>query len=317
MICWWQKATCVAALAVLPANARPPVAWNPIDRGSLVTIDDDIGRNDTRLAFFDGIEISQYSFSENGFNWHLIRFSNTNRPDGPVWVVPHDDENAAFDGMIAGIQQYGGSGIAVNSGPDSARLQSGYGVCGVKPAIVTMCDPNRNFGAQTPMFTAAFLSLFKPNQPVIALHTNSHGFSGDGAGGRGDITIYDRSTFARGRVIARKNGRLAVNPSTVMANPDTLALSAFLVRRGQPRAKDAACGMSMAQSGVNFWHEAVGRSDGSLSNFLALNRPDIAYLNAESRAENDLAIAAGRHAIMIKAYIEKCAALWNKPTARP
>lgn len=312
-----QIAAFLAGCALLPAAATTSASWSDIDRSNLVSIDDDIARNISREGFFDGIQVSEYRFWENGFDWHLIRFASVAKPDGPNWVVPHDDENAAFDAMIAAIQTYGGTGITVNSGPGSARLQSGAGVCGVKSARVTNCDPNRNFDVQAPIFTAAFVNLFQPQQPVIALHTNSHGFSGDGAGGRGDITVYDREAFKRSEVRPRKNGLLAVNPATDMANPDTLALTAFVARRGKPPATDAACGTGMAQSGVHFWHEAVGKSDGSLSNYLALNRPDIAYMNAESRAEIDLSLAAGRHAVMIKAYLEKCTASWDKPVPRP
>ncbi len=306
----------IAALSI-PTNAVPKANWLQVEPIALIQLDDDISRNMTGDGFFAGIKLSEYRFSENGFDWHLIRFTSIDKPIGPIWVVPHDDENAAFDAMIAAIRTYGGVGIAVNSGPGSDRRQSGNGVCGVKSGRTNMCDPNRNFDAQAPMFTAAFIDAFTPHRPVIALHTNSHGFSGDGAGGRGDITIYDREAFARGTIAARKNGRLAVNPAAEMQNPDTLALSAFLARRGGPAAHDAACGEAMAQSGVHFWHEAVGKSDGSLSNYLALNHPDLAYVNAESRAENDLALAAGRHAIMIKAYLEKCATLRNKPATRP
>ena len=306
----------IAALLLLAA-ATPHVSWSEVELEALVQLDDDIARNMKRERFFDGIKISEYRFSENGFDWHLTRFSSVDKPDGPNWIVPHDDENAAFDAMIAAIQSYGGTGIAVNSGPGSERRQSGDGVCGVKSVRVNMCDPNRNFDAQTPKYTAAFVELFAPHRPVIALHTNSHGFSGDGAGGRGDITIYDREAFARGKIAARKNGRLAFSPATSMDNPDTLALSAYLARHGGPPAADVACGSGMARSGVHFWHEPVGKSDGSLSNYLALNRPDIAYMNAESRAEIDLALAAGRHAVMIKTYLEKCASLWDKPATRP
>ena len=317
MTFWRVGILAVIAIISLPAAASPDRTWSAIEPKALVQIDDDIARNLSRERFFEGVETSEYRFSENGFYWHLIRFSSVDKPDGPNWVVPHDDENAAFDAMIAAIQKYGGTGIAVNSGPGSERRQIGNGVCGVKTVRVTICDPNRNFSAQAPLFAAAFVNIFKSLQPVVALHTNSHGFSGDGAGGRGDITIYDRDAFALGKIRARKNGRLAVNPVAAMANPDTLVLSAFLARSGGPVAADAACGSEMARSGVHFWHEGVGKSDGSLSNYLALNRPDIAYMNAESRAETDLALSAARHAKMIKAYLEKCAGLWDKPATRP
>lgn len=306
----------VACLCV-PAQAAPLSTWAEANPAELIKADDDIARNIAREHFFDGIKISEMRFSENGFDWHLLRFSSIDKPEGPIWVVPHDDENAAFDAMISAVQTYGGTAIAVNSGPGSARRQSGEGICGVRPERVTSCDPNRNFGTRSPLFTAAFVSLFQPNQPVIALHTNSVGFSGDGAGGRGDITIYDRAAFVRGEIKATRNGRLAVNPLPEMANPDTFALSAFVDSSGSPPAKDVACGNAMARSGVHFWHEPVRASDGSLSNYLILNRPDIAYVNAESRLEVDLALAARRHAIMIKAYLDKCVASGDKPVTQP
>ncbi len=306
-----------AAFLCVSVQATSTPIWADTKLADLAKVDDDVARNIAREHFFDGLNIREMRFSENGFDWHLLRFASVDKPDGPIWVVPHDDENAAFDAMISAVHTYGGTAIAVNSGPGSARRQSGDGNCGVRQGRVTSCDPNRNFGAQTPIFTAAFVGLFQPDQPVIALHTNSVGFSGDGASGRGDITIYDRAAFMRGDIKAARIGQLAVDPLPEMANPDTFALSAFVEASGAPPAKDIACGNAMARSGVHFWHEPVRASDGSLSNYLILNRPDIAYVNAESRLEVDLALAASRHAIMIKAYLEKCAALRDKPAAQP
>ena len=308
-----------ALLAVLvsPSGAAALPSWTAIEPAALVDIDDDVSRNITNKGFFTGIKITEVRFSENGFNWHLMRFASVDRPEGPTWVVPHDDENAAFDAMIAAIHKYGGVGIAVNSGQGSSRVQIGGGICGVKRAAGPTCDPNRNFGSRAPMFTATIVDMFGSSHPVIALHTNSPGFSGDGAGGRGDITIYERAAFARNEVKPRKYARLAMNPPLEMANPDSFALSAFLMSQGQPPKTAQACAAAMAQSGIHFWHEPVRSSDGSLSNYLALNRPDIAYMNAESRAEADLALAARRHAIMIEAYLENCLASWNKPVALP
>lgn len=313
-------ARAVATLALcgfLPVSASLATNWTEVEPQSLVTLDDDVARNIRTEGFFDGIRISEVRFSENGFDWHFVRFSRVDDAEGPNWVVPHDDENAAFDAMVAALRQYGGVGIAVNSGPDSARRQSGLGICGVRAVKVESCDPNRNFDARTPMFTAALLDLVKPNHPVIALHTNGHGFTGDGQGGRGDITILDRNAYDGGQIMARRHGRLAVNPRPEMDNADTLALAAFLAKNGGPSEPDNSCGVAMAQSGVHFWHEPVRVSDGSLSNYLAINRPDIAYLNAESRVEIDLAVAAGRHAIMIAAYLDKCRNLRDQPASKP
>jgi hypothetical protein len=301
--CFLPLALCFS----LAAHATKPSSWADRSAAELKLVDDDIGRNIGVADYFDGIAISEYRFSENGFDWHLIRFASASKPEGPLWMVPHDDENAAFDAMIAAVKEHGGVGIVVNSGPGSLRRQSGDGVCGVRPGIVSSCDPNRNFDATTPLFTSAFLGQRPSNQPVIALHTNAAGFSGDGQQGRGEITVLDREAARRGQIKPRSGALFAVNPKVEMANYDTLGLTAYLARNGKPGATASKCGQAIATSGVHFWHERVSVSDGSMSNYLILNRPDIAYFNAESRAEVDLAVAAARHKVMIAAYLDGCA----------
>jgi hypothetical protein len=288
--------------------------WQGNAAASLTKVDDDIGRHFASGERFDGITVSEYRFSENGFDWHLIRFASTAKPDGPLWMVPHDDENAAFDAMIAAVKEYGGVGISVNSGPGSLRRQAGNGACGVRLQTVTSCDPNRNFDARTPLFTDAFLSQRPTGQPIIALHTNTPGFSGDGHGGRGEISVLDRDAYRRGITKPREGGIFAVKPTSAMANYDTLGLTAYLGSEGKPDDAKTKCGQEIASAGVHFWHERVNRSDGSMSNYLALNRPKILYFNAESRAEVDLAVAAARHAAMVKAYLENCVTSGNKPS---
>lgn len=305
----------IAALALpFAASAYAPASWGPVGVEQLKSIDDDVARNSGTPAFFENIQISEYRFSENGFDWHLIRFANTSKSDGPLWMVPHDDENAAFDAMIDAMKEYGGTGIAVNSGPGSLRRQFGNGRCGVKPERVTSCDPNRNFDASTPLFTAAFLDQRTAGQPVIALHTNSPGFSGDGHGGRGEITILDVNAARKGEIKPRRDAIFAVNPKPSMANYDTLGLTAYLAQEGKPNAAAAKCGRSIANNGVHFWHERVNVSDGSMSNYLVLNHPQISYFNAESRAEVDLAVAAARHKVMVAAYLKSCGYSGNEPS---
>lgn len=287
--------------------------WRPVTANSYSQLaDDDVRRNRGVSGFLDGIDVSERRFSENGFDWHLIRFTSSVKPDGPLWMVPHDDENAAFDAMIAAIKKHGGVGIAVNSGPGSLRRQAGYGICGVLPGKTSSCDPNRNFDDDTPAFTSAFLSQRPDGQPVIALHTNTHGFSGDGNGGRGEITIVDRNAYRRGEIKARDGGILAVKPQPDMVNFDTLGLTAYLASAGKPPEHAAKCGQAIADAGVHFWHERVTKSDGSMSNYLILNQPEISYFNAESRADIDLALSASRHAVMVKAYLDRCVSR-NKP----
>lgn len=290
----------------LSAYGTKPSRWQIASSVALGSVDDDIGRNSGMTGFFDGIEISEQRFTENGFAWHLIRFTSKNNSEGPLWMVPHDDENAAFDAMITALKEHGGVGITVNSGPGSVRRQSGNGICGVKASNVSGCDPNRNFGLSTPVFTRAFLSERSEGWPIIALHTNTPGFASDGQGGRGEITILDKAAHARRRIAPRAGGYLAIKPKPGMANYDTLGLTAYRATNGQPDVAATACGKAMANAGVHFWHERVGASDGSMSNYLALTRPDIAYFNAESRNEVDLAVAAARHKVMIDAYLSLC-----------
>ncbi len=301
----------MCAVVIITAStggfAQTRLTWNIVSANALSALnDDDINRHSTDIGFFDGLDVSQSRFSENGFTWHLIRFTNVAKPTGPMWVVPHDNENAAFEAMIAAIRQYGGVGIAVNSGPGSMRMQPGKGRCGAKPVTVTSCDPNRNFTTKTMLYTQSVLDQRPAGQPVIALHTNAPGFAGDGQGGEGHITILDRAAFMRGQIKPRTDGYLALNPDPAMANYDTLALTAYLARDQKPVGTAAVCGNAMTKSGVHFWYERVTQSDGSLSQYVALERPDIRYLNAESRAELDLSVAAARHHIMIAAYLSNC-----------
>jgi hypothetical protein len=294
------------ALSANSASSEQPT-WVDVPGNDLLAIqDDDIRRHAGDADFFAGLKIEQSYFVENGFRWHLLRFTRPDKPDGPLWMVPHDNENAAFDAAVTALKEHGGVAVVVNSGPGSAREQVGDGVCGVRAARVKTCDPNRNFSAATPLFTAAFLDQPPTGQPIIALHTNSRGFSGDGQGGRGQITILDAAAYRRGMIAPRAGGYLAVGPMPDMANYDTLGLIAYLTSGKTPDTAAVDCRKAITKAGVHFWHEHVSTSDGSMSNYRALNRPDIAYFNAESREEVDLAIAAARHKIMIDAYLAGC-----------
>ena len=302
--------------AVFPeqSGASSGEGWTEVAKTKLATIkDDDIQRHAGDANYFKDIQIDERIVSENGFVWHLLRFKSTVRPVGPLWMVPHDDENAAFEGAITALKRHGGVAVVVNSGPGSARRQAGEGICGVRTDVVASCDPNRNFSASSPKFTDAFLSQKPAGQPVIALHTNSPGFSGDGHGGNGEITMLDVAAFKRGKIQPRSGGYFAVKPTADMANYDTLALTAYLAQNDKPAGPAIACRNAMTKAGVHFWHERVGQSDGSMSNYLAIKHPDIAYLNAESRLEPNLDVASKRHQVMVAAYLKGCAKSWNQP----
>lgn len=304
----------IAIIATQPVNAAE---WRALDAPALAALqDDDLSRHRDNADLLDGIAVSQTRFSENGFDWHLLRFTSTDRPDGPLWVVPHDDENAAFEAMIAAIKRHGGVGIAVNSGPGSLRRQAGFGPCGVRSNAVAACDPNRNFDAATPLFTAAVLDALPAGQPIIALHSNGDGFTGDGKGGRGDITMIDAAAFRAGRWQIREDGHEGQGTNALLDDPDVYAILPYPAQTGISPGQ-AACRSALTARNINVWHEEVQQSDGSLSNYIALNRPLLAYVNFEAQRDEDLAPGAEAQRLMIDAYIEGCAKLWDEPAAAP
>lgn len=304
----------LAMFMVQPVNA---VEWRGLDAPALALVqDDDLARHRDEADFLDGITVSETRFSENGFDWHLLHFASIDRSDGPLWVVPHDDENAAFEAMIAAIKRHGGVGIAVNSGPGSLRRQAGSGPCGVRDTPVAACDPNRNFDMRSPLFTAAILNALPRGHPIIALHSNGDGFNGDGQGGRGDITMLDATAFRAGKWQIRADGHEGQGANALLDDPDVYAILPYPAQTGIS-PDQTACRSALTARNINVWHEKVRQSDGSLSNYIALNHPSQAYVNFEAQRDENLAPGAEAQGLMIDAYVEGCAALWNEPVAAP
>lgn len=287
--------------------------WILLETGNLLTIeDDDIRRHNATGEDWGDITVHEKRLSENGYNWDLLRFSSKLKPHGPLWVVPHDDENAAFDAAIIALRVYGGVAIVINSGPGASRNMPGYGPCGVRSGSVANCDPNRNFSDRTPLYSAAFLDQWQPGQPIIALHTNTPGFAGDGHGGYGQITVLDTAAAKRGEHRPARNAYFGNGIVPRLNNYDSFPLMPFRASDGSPKAKDVACRTALNATGVHFWHERVGASDGSLSNYVVLNRPEITYINIESRQEADLKIASDRHMAVLASMWAVCGGYFVK-----
>lgn len=300
------RGTLSLLISIGSAAAADATDWASIAAENLRDLhDDDLDRHASDPDFLTGLAVSEQRFSEAGFDWHLIRLVNSEKPIGPLWAVPHDDENAAFEAAIEAVKRHGGVAIAVNSGPWSSRMQMGNGSCGGRPAIILKCDPNRNFSIATPAFTRAFLGALPAGQPIIALHTNSPGHGR----GQGDITIINAATAAKGKLRPRVDGHFGAKGPDILQNHDSYAIIPYLPPRYAPTA--VTCRQGLVAEGVHVWHERVGSSDGSLSNYVALERPEIAYVNMESRREIDLALAASRHRLMIEAYLKHCAISGN------
>jgi hypothetical protein len=291
--------------AILLAYVQPTSAaellWREVSKTDIALLqDDDLNRHTSDPIFLDGLVISDSRFSEAGFDWHVLKFANASNPAGPLWAVLHDDENAAFEAAIEAVKLYGGAVVAVNSGPGSSRYQFGKGTCGGRPAIVSRCDPNRNFSIATPLFTETFVGQVPQGQTIIALHTNSPGYGP----GRGSITILDTEAAMRGVLRPRADGHFGKYQPAALNNPDTYAILPY--RAPAKAESDITCRAALTARGVHVWHEYVGKSDGSLSNYAALSLSVIPYVNMESRRETDLLVAAARHRLMIAAYLDGC-----------
>ena len=139
--------------------------------------------------------IRRQEIHEGQFHWvfHLIEHRKATK--GPFWVLPHDNENAAFDTALRAVIKYGGGMLAVDS--NGARRHRGQ-------------DPNRNFSktasesrlcsAQrrpSPRYTLEILAHYQGRRgPYLSMHNNHDGWSGNG--GRGSISLYRETSVQRG-----------------------------------------------------------------------------------------------------------------------
>ena len=125
-----------AAISV-PATAQRTVpsaitaadAGRCLDPTEIVDPSKEVSRNRVALAS-SRLCVMHYEFDEGGLGWRFLVVRETSHPDTVLWVVPHDDEGAAFDSAVQGVRRYGGTIVAVKTGGE--RLNHGQ-------------DPNRNF----------------------------------------------------------------------------------------------------------------------------------------------------------------------------
>lgn len=272
-----------AALALSPAGAAPQ-ATRTTAVDPLTVQDDDFARHRT-AAEWKGLKVSQLEFREERAAWRLWRIANTGQPRGPLWFVPHDNENAGFEAALVAVRRYGGTIIAVDAGvaDDGVRMNRAvdYG---------RAVDPNRNFDTALPGYARRILADLRPGMPVIALHTNGRGF--DTAQSR-----CNRSDPPGSGVISIRycDDVLTPSPSRKRAwpweDPDTVAFAPYRPAAGP---NSAFCGRQMVEADFNVVFERVVTSDRSLSNYAVLHGID--YLNFETleRGLDPAALAQSR-----------------------
>jgi len=221
--------------------------------------------------------------------WRLWRIANHRHPHGPLWFVPHDNENAGFEAGLEAVRRYGGVMIAVDAGVADDGVRMNRAVDYGEPV-----DPNRNFDSALPGYARRILADLLPGMPIIALHTNTPGFdTAESRCNRSDPT-------GQGVISIRYcDDTLTPSPSKARTWPwdddDTVA---FATHRARDRPSAAFCRDRMIAADFNVVQERVVASDRSLSNYAVLH--GLRYLNFETLDRGDDAggLAEGRRRLV-------------------
>lgn len=191
--------------------------------------------------------------------WRFFTVAHPRARRGPVWYLPHDNEDTAFRAALHAVVRYGGSMVALETGEQ--RNYRGI-------------DPNRYFAlnrgdiracsmsAPAPAYTRHVMSLFRGRDAILTLHNNTRG---------GGVSVNMSGPKVTG---FRASGPLS--------DPDHLVFIAGKRAVDNDRAARKRRD-GLLSVGLNVVHERVSErtSDCSLSNHVALNdgRP---YYNVEA-----------------------------------
>jgi hypothetical protein len=284
----------VPATPPVAASPAVPPAWSEtIDP---LTVDDEDFARHRDPREWAGLSVRRLVFTDGEIDWSVWRIVNEQHRHGPLWVLPHDNENATFGAALAALHRYGGIAVAIDDRANRTNYDATSGAS---------VDPNRHFYDAIPLYAGRMLAdLGSPPRLIVALHTNSPGFDQGislcpiaGLGGSGDISI--RLCTAR----------YVPHPSLKRAWPfddeDTLALVPY------PANDDwraAFCVRPLVAADFNLITEHVVTSDGSLSNYALAH--GLAYINFETRERGSdpagLADAQGRLLGMIDRAMTLC-----------
>ncbi|MGD8206692.1 MAG: hypothetical protein PVH47_01310 [Thiohalocapsa sp.] len=231
----------------------------------------DVRRNLERLRS-EPICYRRQQVREGPYTWVFHLLEHRKAPDGPFWVLPHDNEDTAFDAAVHAVITYGGGLLAVETGGRRHFLGQ---------------DPNRNFSRSSadarlcrdqrlpaPGYTTAILDHYRGRRgPYLALHNNHDRWHGNG--GLGTVSLYRETSVLRGFPGVRATGELRDEDNLVFV-AGTRPPSADPELRRRIAALNAA--------GLNVVHKEVdARSfDCSLSDYIAWHRLG-EYYNIEAQ----------------------------------
>ncbi|MBN8807234.1 MAG: hypothetical protein J0I47_03200 [Sphingomonas sp.] len=296
-------------LAPLPVTAATAPAAAPAQR--IVSAIDPLlmaNADFVRLAdpqLWTDLNVTRIEFRDGRTFWRFYRIRNLRHPAGPLWFVPHDNENAAFQAAIYAVRAYGGEVVAIEearsiAGPDSR----GNGDVDYGKDV----DPNRNFWDATPAYADEILAgLGHPPRLIVALHTNEPGFDASEYGcgpppsgntGRGEISVlFCNDVYSP---------RPSVSARWPFDDTDSVAIVSYPAQ-GSPA--DGFCARALAEADANIQFEHVVTSDGSLSNYALFH--GLPYVNFETQERGitpeGLGDARTRLLAMIDLAMMRCA----------
>jgi hypothetical protein len=293
----WLIVLALGWAPVAGAQAVPPT-MSPVWSEAIdpLTVDDEDFARHRDPREWAGLSVRRLIFNDGELNWRVWRIVNEQHRDGPLWVLPHDNEDATFGAMLIALRSYGGVAIAIDNGASRTNLDMATG---------RSVDPNRHFYDAIPLYADRILAdLGTPPRLIVALHTNAPGFDQSlsicpivGLGGSGDISI--RLCTAR----------YIPHPSLKRGWPfddeDSLALVPFAAGSDW---RAAFCVRPLMDADFNLITERVAMSDGSLSNYALAH--GLSYINFETRERGSdpagLADAQGRLVAMIDRAMALC-----------
>jgi hypothetical protein len=179
--------------------------------------------------------ISEKRFTENGIDWRLFVIQNK-AWSGPLWAVPHDDEDAGFTAAVYAVATYGGTIVALEA--DEKRNFGGVDPNHIFRPLAAPPSVCPEAPAGSPVYTAAYLDEWDRAFPVVGLHSNWDGHNG--AGGLGTISIYRPDAKMIPFPSTNGEGRLADEDTVLMIpsmappedNPPGMASIAWFNERG-------------------------------------------------------------------------------------
>lgn len=252
----------LAALALSGCNAGLGETFSAgAGKGEACRSATELSDADDSLSGFGSVCATETRFEERGAVWRVHTF-DSGRP-GPLFVLPHDDEDAALSTAAWALGRYGGVATAVESG--GSRFVGGI-------------DPNRNFdadaldcrrpGGRSPRFVSAMLG--PGNRPVIALHTNARGAAA--TGGTGSVSI--RAPYDGAEAFP--------SPSAAGGRASEDAMVILASRTGARDRRARSLVEKLNAAGVHVLVETVdpARTDCSLSHYAVVN--GIPYANVEA-----------------------------------